>query len=228
MSTYQGAVNLGPGWDTFGGVQAQGPFGPDCNNRTFYYCMGENTADGREFGSYIFIWENGVSPPSAPADTVLGAYSDARGTLGINPIDNNLYLNIFGGSGVGGLGPGLHQIWIDEYNATQCAADICSQLAAIPVGSDASEGTYILGNDCLYHRLGSTVGPEGPPGANGAAGPPGPIGPVGPSGPQGTPGSIGSQGLPGPTGQQGPPGPRGITGPPCECCCADRVSSSMP
>lgn len=218
MANLIGNVNFGGNFDSFGGASPGGPFGPDCNNNSFLYAVGEmNPGPGGVFGTYIFVYSGTIAGGNPPS-SIIGPLGSARGMMFFNPSDQRLYISAYNGDA--GMGPiGLNTYLVDEADFSSCAPELCAQLSALPITSDIVYGTSIvLGNDCTFHRLPSidtVVGPEGPAGP---IGPPGSQGPTGPAGPQGSPGTTGSQGVGGPTGPSGPPGPRGLTGPPCECC----------
>lgn len=209
MATYLGNTNLNmPNFDgnfeAFGGVQPSGPFGPDCQGRTFLSVLGCQSGNCDDtFGQYVLIYTNGVP------DVGLGPFTDGRGLLTFNPADQKLYLASFDSDGGYTGQPGLNQWRIDEADFTSCAPELCAQLAQLPTGAPANNGQLLLGADCQFHALAIEVtqGEQGPPG------------------PQGPPGSIGPQGLQGPTGV-GTPGPRGLPGRDCVCC--ENCASSMP
>lgn len=225
MPTYLGntclnAPNLDGNFDPFGGAEPSGPFGPDCNGRTFMSALGCQSGDcDNTFGQYVFLWDNGGAGVSGCPTLGFGPFTAGRGMLTFNPADKRLYLAAFDDADGPTGQEGLNRWLIDEFDILSCGLDInlCAILSSLPVGPDASQDSLLLGNDCAFHRLAieTIVGPEGP---TGPQGPDGVQGPRGETGPRGEPGTIGSQGPQGPTGPQGEPGPRGLTGPPCECC----------
>lgn len=210
MATYLGNTNLNMpnfngNFEPFGGVQPSGPFGPDCNGRTFISVLGCQAGDcDNTFGQYVLIYQGGVP------DVGLGPFTDGRGLLTFNPADQMLYLASFDSDGGFTGQPGLNQWRIDEADFTSCAPALCEQLEQLPTGPDAVDGQLFLGADCQFHRLNSVTGPAGPPGTQGLQGPPGTIGPQGPQGPTGI----------------GIPGPRGLPGRDCVCC--ENCTTSMP
>jgi hypothetical protein len=213
-----GTVNTG-GFTNFGGASPSIVLGPDCAGVSWFYSTG---LGGGGFGAYVFGW-NGDPYSSAPS-FVFGPLTNGRGQLDVNPSDNKLYF-----VGVDANGSDQWKAFLISEADFSCGpgGNLCEQLQALETGSDAAFGaSYVLGNDCKFHRLPNVdtiVGPQGlqgPPGENGTPGP------RGEPGPPGQPGSIGPQGNSGPTGAQGPPGPRGLTGPACQCC--ENCTSSQP
>lgn len=212
-------VNFG-GFDPFGGAEPSGPYGPDCNGKTWIGVQGRHSAGPDDFGYWVFSWTGNVES-ATPVDEIL--IDSSRGTLTLNPSTNQLVGMAFDG---GGVGSNLTYRPITEANF-DCGQELCSQLAGIPVGAPAEYGSsVVLGQDCQFHMLQPIDTIEGPPGPQGPSGANGPQGTQGVPGPQGSPGSTGPAGPGGPTGSQGQPGPRGLTGPACQCC--ENCTASMP
>lgn len=189
----------------FGGADTAGPFGPDCNGQFFIIMQGRHPGSNPDdFGLWALGW---AGDPNAGAPTSEQRIATNRGGAAVGT-DNILRAFGFNGGGVGAPSVLVNVAAADFAScSTTSAGSLCTQLAALPIGSDAIMGaTLVLGLDCEFHQL--------------------PVIAAGPQGPVGAAGSIGPQGLQGPMGNVGPQGPRGLTGPACECC--ENCTSSMP